>query len=81
MTGTQCTVTGRKESYMGSFRPTPKENGIKGAMGAVREAVIAAALIQADILYGHRMDTCTDTISLLRMLMASSGKYNAKQHG
>jgi len=32
---------------MGSFRPTPKEKGIKGAMGAESEAVIAAALIQA----------------------------------
>ena len=32
---------------MGFFRPTPKEKGIKGAMGAESEAVIAAALIQA----------------------------------
>ena len=32
---------------MGFFRPTPKEKGIKGAIGAESEAVIAAALIQA----------------------------------
>jgi hypothetical protein len=35
------------EVYMGFFRPPPKEKGIKGALGAESEAVIAAALIQA----------------------------------
>lgn len=37
----------QKVKYMGFFRPTPKEKGIKGAIGAESEAVIAAALIQA----------------------------------
>ena len=47
---------------MGFFRPTPKEKGIKGAMGAESEAVIAAALIQAGYTvltpngYMHRYD-------------------------
>ncbi len=48
--------------YMGFFRPTPKEKGIKGAIGAESEAVIAAALIQAGYTvltpngYMHRYD-------------------------
>ena len=47
---------------MGFFRPTPKEKGIKGAIGAESEAVIAAALIQAGYTvltpngYMHRYD-------------------------
>ncbi|GHO95482.1 hypothetical protein KSF_055300 [Reticulibacter mediterranei] len=47
---------------MGFFRPTPKEKGIKGAMGAESEAVIAAALIKAGYTvltpngYMHRYD-------------------------
>ncbi len=47
---------------MGFFRPTPKERGIKGAIGAESEAVIAAALIQAGYTvltpngYVHRYD-------------------------
>jgi hypothetical protein len=44
------------------FRPIPKEKGIKGAIGAESEAVIAAALIQAGYTvltpngYMHRYD-------------------------
>lgn len=44
------------------LRPTPKEKGIKGSMGAESEAVIAAALIQAGYTvltpngYMHRYD-------------------------
>ena len=47
---------------MGFFRPTPKEKGIKGAMGAESEAVIAAVLIQTGYTvltpngYMHRYD-------------------------
>ena len=47
---------------MGFFRPTPKEKGIKGAIGAEIEAVIAAALIQEGYTvltpngYMHRYD-------------------------
>jgi len=47
---------------MGFFRPTPKEKGIKGAIGAESEAVIAASLIQAGYTvltpngYMHRYD-------------------------
>jgi hypothetical protein len=47
---------------MGFFRPIPKEKGIKGAIGAESEAVIAAALIQAGYTvwtpngYMHRYD-------------------------
>ena len=47
---------------MGFFRPTPKKKGIKGAIGAESEAVIAAALIQAGYTvltpngYMHRYD-------------------------
>lgn len=47
---------------MDFFRPIPKEKGIKGAMGAESEAVIAAALIQAGYTvltpngYMHRYD-------------------------
>lgn len=47
---------------MGLFRPTPKEKGIKGTLGAESEAVIAAALIQAGYTvltpngYMHRYD-------------------------
>ena len=47
---------------MGIFRPTPKEKGMKGAMGAESEAIIAAALIQAGYTvltpngYMHRYD-------------------------
>jgi hypothetical protein len=47
---------------MGFFRPTPKEKGIKGAIGAESEAVIAAVLIQAGYTvltpngYMHRYD-------------------------
>jgi hypothetical protein len=47
---------------MGFFRPTPKEKGIKGAIGEESEAVIAAALIQAGYTvltpngYMHRYD-------------------------
>ncbi|HEV2655261.1 MAG TPA: group I intron-associated PD-(D/E)XK endonuclease, partial [Ktedonobacteraceae bacterium] len=43
-------------------RPIPKEKGIKGALGAESEAVIAAALIQAGYTvltpngYMHRYD-------------------------
>src|ERR1700726_84370 len=52
----------QKVKYMGFFRPTPKEKGIKGAIGAESEAVIAAALIQAGYTvltpygYMHRYD-------------------------
>src|SRR5258706_12423111 len=52
----------QKVKYMGFFRPTPKEKGIKGAVGAESEAVIAAALIQAGYTvltpngYMHRYD-------------------------
>src|SRR5216683_6435692 len=52
----------QKVKYMGFFRPTPKEKGIKGALGAESEAVIAAALIQAGYTvltpngYMHRYD-------------------------
>lgn len=52
----------QKVQYMGFFRPTPKEKGIKGAIGAESEAVIAAALIQAGYTvltpngYMHRYD-------------------------
>ena len=47
---------------MGFFQPKPKEKGIKGAMGAESEAVIAAALIKAGYTvlipngYMHRYD-------------------------
>lgn len=47
---------------MGFFRPTPKEKGIKGSVGAESEAVIAAALIQVGYTvltpngYMHRYD-------------------------
>lgn len=47
---------------MGSFRPKPKEKGIKGAVGVESEAVIAAVLIQAGYTvltpngYMHRYD-------------------------
>ena len=47
---------------MGFFRPTSKEKGIKGAIGAESEAVIAAPLIQAGYTvltpngYMHRYD-------------------------
>src|SRR5438552_18215127 len=52
----------QKVKYMVFFRPPPKEKGIKGAMGAESEAVIAAALIQARYTvltpngYMHRYD-------------------------
>jgi PD-(D/E)XK nuclease superfamily protein len=52
----------QKVKYMGFFRPPPKEKGIKGAIGAESEAVIAAALIQAGYTvltpngYMHRYD-------------------------
>ena len=52
----------QKVKYMGFFRPTPKEKGIKGTVGAESEAVIAAALIQAGYTvltpngYMHRYD-------------------------
>ena len=52
----------QKVKYMGFFRPTPKEKGIKGAIGAESEAVIAATLIQAGYTvltpngYMHRYD-------------------------
>lgn len=47
---------------MGSFRPMPKEKGLKGSVGTESEAVIAAALIQAGYTiltpngYMHRYD-------------------------
>ena len=47
---------------MDFYRPIPKEKGIKGAMGAESEAVIAAALIQTGYTvltpngYMHRYD-------------------------
>ena len=52
----------QKVKYMGFFRPPPKEKGIKGAIGAESEAVIAATLIQAGYTvltpngYMHRYD-------------------------
>jgi hypothetical protein len=52
----------QKVKDMGFFRPIPKEKGIKGAIGAESEAVIAAALIQAGYTvltpngYMHRYD-------------------------
>lgn len=48
--------------HMEPLRPAPKEKGIKGAMGAESEAVIAAALTQAGYTvltpngYMHRYD-------------------------
>lgn len=62
MAWTQCIYQARKVKYMGFFRPTPKEKGIKGSRGAESEAVIAAALIQAGYTvltpngYMHRYD-------------------------
>src|SRR5215831_7169838 len=62
MTCTQRTYQVQEVKYMGFFRPTPKEKGIKGSRGAESEAVIAAALIQAGYTvltpngYMHRYD-------------------------
>lgn len=61
------------------FRPIPKEKGLKGAVGAESEAVIAAALIQAG--YTVLTDTCIAMILLLRMPRDDFGKYSARQHG
>ena len=60
MRSMQCHA--QKEKYMGFFRPTPKEKGIKGSRGTESEAVIAATLIQAGYTvltpngYMHRYD-------------------------
>lgn len=58
----KCACQVQEMKYTEIFRPKPKEKGIKGAIGAESEAVIAAVLIQAEYTvltpngYMHRYD-------------------------